>query len=111
MRHRISSPFGVAILVLTSLASGDPYTSKHETGRCAFRGQCGKQSFFGKELPCVDNGLARDPSAELRKELVELCGSQWNNVPVCCTLEQVTNLLTIEVFLQLTLYLGASSQV
>ena len=76
-------------LALASLASATQLTPKHEPGRCAFRGHCGKQSFFGKELPCVDNGLASDPDEELRKELVELCGDKWRNGPVCCELEQV----------------------
>ncbi len=47
-------------LLLASLGGAqDPYTPKHEPGRCALRGQCGKQGFFGAELPCVDNGPGR----------------------------------------------------
>jgi Niemann-Pick C1 protein len=90
MRHRVAPAlFGATTLLLASLTSAEPFTNKHEPGRCAFRGQCGKQSFFGKELPCVDNDLAKDPDEELRQELVELCGDKWSTGPVCCELEQV----------------------
>ncbi|UNI18112.1 niemann-Pick type C- protein 1 [Purpureocillium takamizusanense] len=89
MRHRVAPLLGAASLLAVQLVAADPYTPKHEPGRCAFRGQCGKQSFFGKELPCVDNGAATDPDAELRKEIVDLCGSEWSEGPVCCTIEQV----------------------
>ncbi|KAI6783569.1 Niemann-Pick type C-related protein-like protein [Emericellopsis cladophorae] len=91
MRHSVASWLGVAtttLLLATTIEAKD-WTPKHESGRCAFRGHCGKQSFFGKELPCVDNGLAEDPDAELRKELVDLCGAKWAEGPVCCDLEQV----------------------
>jgi hypothetical protein len=27
-----------------------------EDGRCVMRGSCGKKGFFGKQLPCPDNG-------------------------------------------------------
>ncbi|KAJ2982714.1 hypothetical protein NQ176_g1197 [Zarea fungicola] len=91
MRHQVVSfrLAAVVVTISTALASAKSYTPKHEAGRCAFRGQCGKQSFFGKELPCVDNGVAQDPEAQLRKELVELCGDEWLEGPVCCTLPQV----------------------
>lgn len=77
------------MVALASAGSADQFTPKHENGRCAFRGHCGKQSLFGKELPCVDNGVAEDPDKELRDELVELCGPKWAEGPVCCELEQV----------------------
>ncbi|KAH8170849.1 patched family protein [Sarocladium implicatum] len=80
---------GAASLMLAALANAEGFTPKHESGTCAFRGHCGKLSFFGKELPCVDNGPAQDPDEELRKELVDLCGAKWEDTPVCCTLEQV----------------------
>ncbi|KAM3508380.1 hypothetical protein MY10362_001225 [Beauveria mimosiformis] len=90
MRHHFVTARLVAALAIgTALVSASKYTPKHEQGRCAFRGQCGKQSFFGKELPCVDNGLAQDPEAELRSELIDLCGEEWREGPVCCTLPQV----------------------
>ena len=90
MRHRaVGWLAGAATLLLATTASAEPYTPKHEPGRCAFRGSCGKQSLVGKELPCVDNGLAEDPDEELRKELVEVCGDKWREGPVCCKLDQV----------------------
>lgn len=71
-----------------SLAQGE--TKIHEEGRCAIRGHCGKQSFFGGELPCPDNGLAEEPEAAVRKKLVDLCGTKWEEGPVCCKEEQVS---------------------
>ncbi|KAI9663577.1 MAG: hypothetical protein M1829_006036 [Trizodia sp. TS-e1964] len=66
-------------------ANEDPnWTKIHEGGRCAIRDQCGKKSFFGKELPCPDNNLARDPEPSLRQKLVSLCGDKWSQGPVCC---------------------------
>jgi Niemann-Pick C1 protein len=89
MRHRFAGIAGTAAALWAACGSATSITPKHEAGRCAFRDHCGKQSFFGKELPCVDNGLAEDPDAALRKELVDLCGSQWSEGPVCCTIDQV----------------------
>lgn len=80
---------GLSALLFGLSAGAESYTPKHELGRCAFRGQCGKQSLFGKELPCVDNGLAHDPDDDLRKELVDLCGAEWGEGAVCCNMEQV----------------------
>ncbi|KAH8703106.1 putative patched sphingolipid transporter [Talaromyces proteolyticus] len=78
----------VSALLLSSVtAQGD--TALHEPGRCAIRGHCGKKSFFGGELPCPDNGLAREPDASVREKLVSLCGIQWSEGPVCCEEEQV----------------------
>lgn len=70
-------------------AAAELYTPKHEAGRCALRGHCGSQSFFGAQLPCVDNGLAEEPDAELREQLTGLCGPKWSSGPVCCNGEQV----------------------
>lgn len=64
-------------------------STKHEAGRCAIRGHCGKQSFFGGELPCLDNGLAKEPEPELRTKIVNLCGDKWMDGDVCCLEEQV----------------------
>lgn len=75
--------------LLVSLVAGESYTPKHEAGRCSIRGSCGKDSFFGPELPCPDNGLAKEPDADARKQLVELCGPKWNTGPVCCESNQV----------------------
>jgi Niemann-Pick C1 protein len=41
-------------------------------------------------LPCPDNNLAEDPTDEVRKSLVDLCGAKWSTGPVCCTGEQVS---------------------
>lgn len=94
--HRRSAALSVnmaKIAVLALLAglglADELYTPKHEAGRCAIRDHCGKKSFFGKELPCVDNGLAEEPDTELRKQLVDLCGPKWNDGPTCCTKNQV----------------------
>ncbi|TPX18801.1 uncharacterized protein E0L32_011480 [Thyridium curvatum] len=80
---------GLVLAGLGSAVAAEPFTAKHEAGRCAMRGHCGKKGFFGKELPCVDNGLAEDPDAELREELVALCGPKWSSGSVCCNMEQV----------------------
>lgn len=79
----------LAILVLKASATEGNWTTKHEAGRCAIRGQCGKQSFFGSELPCPDNDLAREPNEEARKKLVEICGKGWSKGDVCCDESQV----------------------
>lgn len=68
---------------------GEPYTPKHEAGRCAIRGSCGSGGWFSPALPCLDNGLAKDPEDDVRKQLVELCGAKWNTGPVCCEADQV----------------------
>ena len=83
-----------ALAVLTAITSL-PFTTcsaptpLHEAGRCAIRGHCGKQGFFGSDLPCPDNGKAAAPSDAVRQKLVNLCGSDWNETDVCCEEEQV----------------------
>ncbi|KAM5439777.1 niemann-Pick type C-related protein 1 [Microsporum ferrugineum] len=88
-----SSPFVAALAtfgcVSLSLAA---QTEVHEAGRCAIRGNCGKQSFFGGELPCPDNGLAHEPDQRVRQKLVDLCGKKWEDGPVCCKEEQINAL-------------------
>ena len=79
----------ISILILNAFAKEVNLTEKHEAGRCAIRGQCGKQSFFGGELPCPDNGLARKPDADTRKKLVDICGDAWSEGDVCCESAQV----------------------
>lgn len=64
-------------------------TKIHEEGRCAIRGHCGKQSIFGGELPCADNGPAKDLDDSARQKLVNLCGSKWETGPTCCLEEQI----------------------
>ncbi|PKY06116.1 patched sphingolipid transporter [Aspergillus campestris IBT 28561] len=78
---------GLGTLLVPSLAQGE--TPVHEAGRCAIRGHCGKQSFFGGELPCADNGPAKEPDAGTREKLVGLCGTKWEETAVCCVEEQV----------------------
>lgn len=84
-----------SILTIAGLAlaisgiNAELHTPKHEAGRCAIRGTCGKKSFFGPELPCPDNGLAEEPTAEVRKQLVDLCGPKWTDGPVCCESKQI----------------------
>ena len=73
----------------TSAVESGNYTTKHEKGRCAIRGQCGKQSFFGGELPCPDNGPAKTPDKEVRKQLVDICGDDWSEGDVCCDADQI----------------------
>jgi Niemann-Pick C1 protein len=80
---------GVLTLLAGSALAGPSLTEKHEKGRCAIRGQCGKQVFYGSELPCPDNGLAKTPEAEVRKKLVDICGDRWKDSDVCCEENQV----------------------
>ena len=80
----------LAILCLNTLGSEENWTVKHEEGRCAIRGQCGKKSFFGGELPCPDNGLAGEPDEETRTKLVAICGDEWSAGNVCCDEAQVS---------------------
>ncbi|CAG8950139.1 hypothetical protein HYFRA_00008374 [Hymenoscyphus fraxineus] len=75
--------------VFTTVLAAEALTPKHEAGRCAIRGNCGKTSFFSPELPCSDNGLAKEPTGDVRKQLVDICGPKWNTGPVCCESEQL----------------------
>lgn len=90
---KLSSILSQALLatgtLVTSIAADDAPTKIHEAGRCAMRGHCGKQGFFGKDLPCPDNGLAEELSSDVRKKLVSICGDKWAEGPVCCAEEQV----------------------
>lgn len=67
-------------------------TVKHEAGRCAIRGDCGKTSFFGSQLPCPDNNLAEDPDKDTREALISICGDAWKDTKVCCRPEQLDTL-------------------
>ncbi|KAJ9619902.1 niemann-Pick type C- protein 1 [Taxawa tesnikishii (nom. ined.)] len=88
----------IALLAATTLfsaftnAAEASKAQKHEAGRCAIRGHCGKQGFFGSDLPCPDNGLAEEPDAALRKQLVGICGDKWSEGPICCRQEQLNAL-------------------
>ncbi len=79
----------VLSLLVGVFANEGNWTEKHEAGRCAIRGQCGKKSFFGGELPCPDNGLAKGPVEDTRKQLVAICGDAWKEGDVCCDSAQV----------------------
>ena len=69
-------------------------TAVHEAGRCALQGKCGHKSWEFNDLPCVYNEKAAAPSDDLKKKLVDLCGSKWNDTDVCCNEEQVDDLRT-----------------
>ncbi|KAF4635304.1 hypothetical protein G7Y89_g2792 [Cudoniella acicularis] len=75
--------------VTAGLVSGEAITPKHEAGRCAIRGNCGRPSLFSPELPCADNGLAKEPEDDVRKQLVVLCGPKWETGPICCESKQL----------------------
>lgn len=81
----------LAILNTVVLADNGNWTIKHEAGRCALRGQCGKQSFFGGQLPCPDNGLAQMPEQDTRTKLVAVCGDKWTDGAICCDDDQVSD--------------------
>ncbi|CAK7205846.1 niemann-Pick type C-related protein 1 [Sporothrix eucalyptigena] len=93
LSRAVAASGSFALLLLAGLgdaaATTTELTTKHEAGRCAIRGQCGKRSIFGADLPCVDNGLATEPDEELREQLIGLCGPKWKSGAVCCDGEQV----------------------
>lgn len=86
---RISRLVVGALLLVSGVAADEAYTPKHEAGRCAMRGHCGKKSWFGKQLPCVDNELATTPDPEFAKNIEAVCGAKWKDSKVCCSPEQV----------------------
>lgn len=81
-------------VIVTAATNDGNWTLKHEEGRCAMKGHCGKQSFFGGELPCPDNSLAETPSKEVRQKLVGVCGPKWNDTDICCDSDQLDALGT-----------------
>ena len=89
MRFSSSALAALAAIVWAPLASSSVPTPLHEAGRCSIRGHCGKQGFFGSDLPCPDNGNATTPSDAVRTKLVNLCGPKWQDTDVCCEEEQV----------------------
>ncbi|KAI9840838.1 MAG: hypothetical protein M1838_003885, partial [Thelocarpon superellum] len=78
-----------ALVASSVLAANESWTTRHESGRCALRGQCGAQSFFGQELPCPDNGPADEPTPAARAKLVNICGAEWSEGLVCCEEDQI----------------------
>lgn len=87
--YSIVYAFSLFATLTLATGSNNALTPIHEAGRCAIRGTCGKDSFFGPELPCSDNGRSRSPTEEVRAQLVDLCGAKWESGPVCCEKEQV----------------------
>lgn len=85
----LSTASCLAIAALFPAVLAELPTPKHERGRCAIRGHCGKTGFFGRQLPCPDNGEAKEADPALRDKLVDLCGKKWEDTPVCCLEEQV----------------------
>jgi Niemann-Pick C1 protein len=85
---------GLFSIFVGSALAGPDLTSKHEKGRCAIRGHCGKQGFFGSDLPCPDNGLATKPDEDVKKKLLDICGDSWSDSDVCCKEEQLDALKT-----------------
>ncbi|KAL8831879.1 MAG: hypothetical protein Q9170_005106 [Blastenia crenularia] len=74
----------------TAIASNDGnWTVKHEAGTCAMKGNCGKKSFFGGQLPCPDNSVAEKPDDSTRKKLVAICGDKWDEGSICCDGDQI----------------------
>ena len=91
------SILGFAALLRGSIAISHSQTKdaiKHESGRCAMRGQCGSESIIYPELPCPDNGRAEEPDKSTRKKLTDVCGEEWNEGAVCCDDAQVDALTT-----------------
>ena len=84
----------VSLVAVAAAANDGNWTLKHEAGRCAMKGHCGKQPFFGGELPCPDNSLAGKPSKEVRDKLVGICGDSWSESDVCCDIDQLDALST-----------------
>jgi Niemann-Pick C1 protein len=78
----------------TTTTSSPVLSPTHAPGICAIRGNCGSESFFGPQLPCLDNTPAAAPeSDEVREKLISICGSGWEDVDkVCCVEQQLDDL-------------------
>lgn len=74
--------------IATVGAAAEPPTKNHRAGYCALKGQ-EKKSWFGGQLPVVDNSPAETPDRELRDKVVEICGVQFEDTPLCCDGAQV----------------------
>lgn len=86
---RVAAAASLIMAAQGAFATADALTPKHEAGRCAMRGHCGSKGFFGKPLPCLDNGLAEKPDDDFAASIAELCGPKWVDSNVCCTRDQV----------------------
>ncbi|TVY16737.1 Niemann-Pick type C-related protein 1 [Lachnellula arida] len=80
---------GLVLTAASTLVSSEAFTPIHEAGRCAIRGDCG--TLFSR-LPCVDNGLAKDPEDDVREKLMGICGPKWKTGPLCCEEKQLDTL-------------------
>ena len=89
----------LSALLASVNAENDGFTVNHEAGRCAIRGQCGKKSFFGGELPCPDNEVAEAPDRGTREKLVKICGNEWSTGDVCCRSDQVITFPCLSYYL------------
>ncbi|GAO51490.1 hypothetical protein G7K_5590-t1 [Saitoella complicata NRRL Y-17804] len=85
MIHRVLTLFALFVLLWVGVQAEVP----HQKGYCAIRGQCGKKSVFGSELPCPDPSPASAPSTDLRASLVRICGDEWAEGNVCCDADQL----------------------
>lgn len=59
---------------------------------CAIRGNCGKRSFFGSELPCPYDGEPQKLNNTDQIKLISICGTEWEDQSVCCSADQVASL-------------------
>ncbi|KAF6762740.1 patched family-domain-containing protein [Ephemerocybe angulata] len=66
--------------------------AKTSAGQCAMQGSCGKKGFFGKDLPCPYDGPPSEPDSATRDLLVDVCGAEFAEGPVCCLKDQVESL-------------------
>ncbi|KAJ7283850.1 patched family-domain-containing protein [Mycena rebaudengoi] len=59
-------------------------------GHCAMRASCGPGATGVKPLPCPYDGPAVEPEdADARALLVDVCGAEYADGPVCCTPDQL----------------------
>jgi len=63
--------------------------SVHQLGYCAMYGDCGKKLVFGSSLPCVSNIKAVEPDTESIELLSAVCGPDFPNESICCSLDQL----------------------
>ena len=64
----------------------------HQEGYCVMYGDCGKKSFFGKELPCARTKEAVTPSESSIQILNRICGENFPSSRVCCSENQIREL-------------------
>ncbi|GAA6052336.1 hypothetical protein JCM3770_007258 [Rhodotorula araucariae] len=85
-----------ACAVALALASAVPavaLSQLRQAGRCALRGECGRKSPWGPQLPCLDNDLATDHAADqaYTEALARVCGAAFPTT-TCCSLAQLDTL-------------------